>query len=106
MGKLFARFNIHITKPTTAEDISKLQAALYDAALWAAADDPEVFFLEDKNVLGVSVEVEEDRLSMLEAGSILGQCQLTYERSDLAIGPTWLSLHDSDGEVIETSYEP
>ncbi len=103
---LIARFNIRVERSIPADRMAALQNALYDAAVWACDDDPEVFFVEKTNVLGVSVSVEDDRLSLLEAGAVLGQCQLAYEKFGKSIGPTWLSIHAADESLIDTTYVP
>jgi hypothetical protein len=103
---LFTRFNIHIQNKLSAKDLAKLQDDLFNAATWATADDPEVFFEEKSNVMGVSIETINDPLSLVEAGAILGQCQLAYEKSRIDAGPTWLSIHDKDGEVLDSPYAP
>ncbi len=105
-NNLIARFNIHAQSKLSADQLTKLQEALYNAAIWASEDDPEVFFEEKSNVVGVSVIVEDDRLSLIEAGAVLGQCQLAYEKCGENFGPTWLSLHAADESVIDSPYTP
>lgn len=102
----YARFNIELVKPATQEAIAELQDILYNAALWAGADDPEVFFVEKTKVVGVSIEIEDSTLSVLEAGAALGQCEAAYENSELDLGPTWFSIHDDQGQALETPYDP
>ena len=103
----FARFNIHLKDcPDLGATVASIQELLYNAALWAGAEDPEVFFESEKSIVGVSVELEEDTMMILEAGAILGQCQLEFEKADFA-GAThanWFSIVDSDGNVIESPY--
>ena len=100
------RFNIHLKESLDAETLKQIQETLYNAAVWAAEDDPEVFFEEQKNVLGVSIEIDANPLSILEAGATLGRCEEAYEKSGLQLGPTWLSVHDENGEVIASPYDP
>lgn len=103
---LIARFNIQVEHSIPPDKMAALQNVLYDAAVWAGEDDPEVFFVEKTNVLGVGVSVEDDRLSLLEAGAVLGQCQLAYQKFGGSAGPTWLSIHAADESLIDTPYEP
>jgi hypothetical protein len=99
----FARFNIQITatEEKTA-DIAKLQQVLHDAAVEACADEFEIFFSELHGIIGVSVPVDLDLASVLEAGNILGYCQRAWEQSDAISGSTWLSLVKQNGEVIDS----
>lgn len=103
--KIYARFNVRPADSVTADEQAQLQDILFDSAIWADADDPEVFFEEDNNVFGVSVETESDLLSVLEAGAVLGQCQLAYEKSGIAVGTSWLSIHDEHGKVIDAGFD-
>ena len=103
----FARFNIHLKdSPDLEATVTSLQELLYNAALWAGADDPEVFFESEKSIVGVSVELEEDTMMILEAGAILGHCQLAFEKADFAAAThaNWFSIVDSDGNVIQSPY--
>ena len=97
----YARFNIQLNKKDiSAQAISELQELLHGAAIWGGADDVEVFYLEKSNIVGVSIPVEEDAASILEAGSVLGMCQRTWEESNAVKGSTWLSLTTTQGEII------
>jgi hypothetical protein len=97
----FARFNIQLAAHQQDQiEIAKLQELLHGAAIWGCADDVEVFYSEENNVVGVSIPVEEDIASVLEAGSVLGICQRIWEESDAYKGSTWLSLVTPTGEVI------
>lgn len=103
----FARFNIHLkSSPEQEATIASLHKLLYDAALWAGAEDPEVFFESEKSIVGVSVELENNTMLILEAGAILGQCQLAYEQADFSVHAhsNWFSIVDADGNVIESPY--
>jgi hypothetical protein len=103
----FARFNIHLkSSPELEASVSKLQELLYEAALNAHAEDPEVFFESEKSIVGVSVELEHDTMLILEAGAILGQCQMAYEQADFAIDAhaNWFSIVDADGNVIQSPW--
>ena len=103
----FARFNIHLkSSPEQEATVASLHKLLYDAALWAGAEDPEVFFEREKSIVGVSVELAKDTMMILEAGAILGQCQLAYEQADFAIDAhaNWFSIVDVDGNVIQSPY--
>jgi len=104
---LFARFNLHLKDNSKIEaDITDLQELLYNSAVWAGAEDPEVFYESDKNVVGVSVPFENDIMLILEAGAILGQCQVAYEKSKYmeSIKANWLSIVDASGKVLESPY--
>lgn len=103
---IIARFNIQIEKSIAPDRMTELQTALYNAALWAASDDPEVFFIEKTQILGVSISVDDDRLSLIEAGATLGQCLTIYENFGESIGPTWFSIHSADGSIIDSPFEP
>lgn len=103
---LIVRFNIHVQTPLSPERLAELQTILYEAALWACDDDPEVFYTEKDCVIGVSISTDDDRLSILEAGSVLGQCQLAYEKFGESVGPTWLSVHAADESLIDSAYIP
>lgn len=97
----YARLNIELkNSDVNPKAIEELQELLYDAAIWGGADDAEVFYIESKNIVGVSVPVEDDPGTLLEAGSVLGMCQRTWEESSVAKGANWLSLATSKGEII------
>ncbi len=103
----FARFNIHLKdSPDLGATVASIQELLYNAALWAGADDPEVFFESEKSIVGVSVELEDGTMMILETGAVLGQCQLAFEKADFteATLANWFSIVDSDGNVIESPY--
>ena len=103
----FARFNIHLKdSPDLGATVASIQELLYNAALWAGAEDPEVFFESEKSIVGVSVELEEDTMMILEAGAILGHCHLEFEKADFAAAThaNWFSIVDSDGNEIESTY--
>jgi len=62
----FARFNIHLKdSPDLGATVASIQELLYNAALWAGADDPEVFFESEKSIVGVSVELEDGTMMIL-----------------------------------------
>lgn len=97
----YARFNIKLAaKDTTAQAIAELQELLYGSAIWGGAEDVEVFLSESNSVIGVSIPLEEDLASILEAGSVLGICQRTWEESSVAKGSSWLSIVTANGEVL------
>jgi hypothetical protein len=99
----YARFNIEITATEDkAQAITKLQQVLHDAATEACADEFEIFYSELHDVIGVSVPVDPDLASVLEAGNVLGYCQRAWEESDAIKGSTWLSLVDGNGEVMDS----
>lgn len=100
------RFNIHIKEKVDAESIQQLHKALYHAALWATANDPEVFFEEQTSVMGVNVEADSSPLTLIEAGAALGRCEEAYEKSGFQFGPTWFSVHDEHGVLIDAPYAP
>ena len=103
----FARFNIHLKdSPDLEATVTSLQELLYNAALWAGAEDPEVFFESEKSIVGVSVELEDGTMIVLETGAVLGQCQLAFENADFAEAThaNWFSIVDSDGNEIESPY--
>jgi len=80
--------------------IAELQALLHDAAIWADADDAEVFYIESKNIIGVSILVDKDPSSILEAGCVLGMCQRSLEESRMVSVSTWLSIEASNNKII------
>lgn len=103
----FARFNIQFDSSANEASITEIQDMLFNAALWATAEDPEVFYEENNNIVGISVAIGDSSMSILEAGAILGQCEGAYESSEFDKGKvTWFSIHDDKGGVIETTYDP
>lgn len=97
----YARLNIELkNSDVNPKAIEELQELLYDAAIWGGADDAEVFYIESKNLVGVSIPVDEHPASVLEAGSVLGMCQRTWEESDSLKGTNWLSLATLKGEIM------
>ena len=97
----YARLNIQLAAhQQDAHEIAKLQELLHGAAIWGCADDVEVFYSEENNVVGVSIPVEEDIAAVLEAGSVLGICQRIWEESDAYKGSSWLSMVTPTGEVM------
>ena len=103
----FARFNIHLKDShDLGATVASIQELLYNAALWAGADDPEVFFESEKCIVGVSVELEDGTMMILETGAVLGQCQLAFEKADFAEATlaNWFSIVNSDGNEIESAF--
>lgn len=97
----YARLNIQLDpESVTPHEIADLQELLHDSALWAEAEDVEVFYSEKNNIVGISIPVEEDPASILEAGAVLGMCQRAWEDSETVKGSTWLSLITPKGEII------
>ena len=103
---MYARFNIHIKHPITDEEVKELQSDLYNAALWGNAEDPEVFFEENPKIIGVSIHVDNDPMLLLECGSSFGFCHVAYEKFKKVYGPTWISIHDENGNVLESPCDP
>ena len=105
--RLSARFNIHVKNKIDPEDLKKLETILFDAAVWANAGyDAEIFYEENTNVMGVNIEIENDLLLLVETGAVLGRCQEAAEKSGIHPGPTWFSIHDGNGDVLDTPYSP
>jgi hypothetical protein len=97
----YARFNIKLDEGTSADEILQLQEQLHDAAVWADAEDHEVFYSEENQIIGVGIPVEEDISSVLEAGAVLGFVKRMWEESEKeSSASTWLSLVGLDGQVI------
>ena len=103
----FARFNIHLKdSPELGAAAESIQELLYSAALWAGAEDPEVFFESEASIVGLSVELENGTMMILETGAVLGQCQLALEKADFAEAThvKWFSIIESDGNIIQSPY--
>ncbi len=99
----YARFNIQLQDNKDVEtNAAEWQNVLHDAAIEGYADDFEVFYLAEKDIVGVSIPYEDgDRMVLLEAGSVLGFCLACYEKSDLpSMNQSWLSLHDEKDQTI------
>lgn len=106
MSLVFACLNLQLNKSKiNQENISNLQNVLHDAALWGLADDAEVFYYENDAILGVSVESENNPLSLVEAGITLGFCQKAIEENaeEGLVEFTWQSIKEADGTIIDSS---
>lgn len=108
---LFARLNIQLAVKKDFEDMAaEVEKLLYDAALEAYADedDIETFFDAKNRVVGVSVRFEDDAMLTLEAGSVLGRCQMAFEQMDDVpeTESIWFSIHEPDESTLETPYDP
>ncbi len=108
---MFARLNIQLAaKKKLEEAAAQIEELLYDAALEAFAeeDDIETFFDAKKRVVGISLPLEDDAMLTLEAGSVLGRCQMAFEQMDDApeTESMWFSIHEPDETTLETPNEP
>jgi hypothetical protein len=106
MSTQYARLNLKLKADcATEENIEKWQQILNDAALNGLADDVEVFYVESKQMMGVSIPFE-DQMTLLEAGVALGFCQRSYQDAEVNIFEySSLALYEADGTVIESTYE-
>jgi hypothetical protein len=102
----FARLNLKLKADcATKENIEKWQQILTDAALNGCADDAEVFYVESKQMMGVSIAYD-DEMTLLEAGVALGFCQRSYQEAEGNIFEySSLALYSANGTVIESTYE-
>ncbi len=100
----FARFNIELDKnENLGKNAALWQVQLDNFAIEGLAEDYEVFFSEKNAIVGVSIPFDENPMSLLEAGSVLGYCLARYEQSDLdSKRSSWLSIHDGAGNVINS----
>ena len=103
MTQIYARQNFRLPTNVTSDILSQWQELLNGAALDGGAfEDIDVFFSEKENIIGVSVPIETDPMLLLEAGSILGYVTAEVDRSGLLSPERWMSVHDENGDVIES----
>lgn len=103
MSQVFARMNFRLPSDVSIEQITEWQSLLHDAGLeCGASNDVDVFFSENENVIGISVPLENDPMLLLEAGSVLGYATAEADRSKLRSSQRWISIHDENGNVIES----
>jgi hypothetical protein len=102
MSQIYARKNFRLEGEVTVDLISQWQKLLHDTALWGGADDLDVFYIEDKKIVGVSIPINTDPMLLLEAGEVLGFVTAEVERSSLRSPQCWISVHDELGNVIES----
>lgn len=104
MTQIYARKNFRLPSNVTSDIISQWQELLHDAAIDGGAfEDIDVFYVEKERVIGVSVPIENDPMLVLEAGAILGYVTAEVNRSDLDSPERWMSVHDENGDVIEST---
>jgi hypothetical protein len=106
MSTQYARLNLKLKADcATEENTEKWQQILNDAALNGLADDVEVFYVESKQMMGVSIAYD-DEMTLVEAGVALGYCQHAYEDAEVNIFEySSLALYEADGTVIESTFE-
>jgi hypothetical protein len=104
MTTYYARANFKLPVDVSGEQIVAWQDLLHDSAIWAGAEDLDVFFIEKQLIIGISIPVEDDPMLLLEAGSILGQVQRSVEASDLKSPQQWLSIVDEQGNIIDSPF--
>ena len=108
---MFARLNIQLAAKKNLEDLAaQIEQLLYEVALEAfeEEDDIETFFDARRRIVGASLPLEDDTMLTLEAGSILGRCQMAFEQMDDApeTESMWFSIHEPDESTLETPYVP
>ena len=104
MTQIYARKNFRLPERVTSDIISQWQELLHDAAIEGGGfDDIDVFYSEKERVIGVSVPIENDPMLLLEAGAILGYVTAEIDRSGLHSPERWMSIHDENGDVIEST---
>lgn len=79
---------------------SHFEASLHDFAIWSNAEDFEIFFSKNDNIVGVSIPVGEDIAEVLEAGSALGFCNGVFEVSGLSSGNFGIHSYRSHVKII------
>ena len=103
MSQVFARMNFRLPTDVSIEQVAEWQSILHDAGIEGGAwDDIDVFYSEKENVIGISVPLENDPMLLLEAGSILGYVTAEVDRSKLQSPQRWISIHNENGNVIES----
>ncbi|CAM8647265.1 hypothetical protein MCEMSE6_02134 [Oxalobacteraceae bacterium] len=106
---MFARLNIQLAPKKDIEKIAaEIEDILYDAAIEAFADDAESFYDEKLRVVGVSIPFQGNIMLILEAGSVLGRCQMAFEQMNNAprSETIWFSVHEPDETTIDTRHSP
>ena len=106
---MFARLNIQLASKKDIEKIAaEIEDILYDAAIEAFADDAESFYDEKLRVVGVSIPFQGNIMLILEAGSVLGRCQMAFEQMNNAprSETIWFSVHEPDETTIDTRHSP
>jgi len=102
MTKYYATINFVLPQNVSDSEIKGWQELLHDSAIWAGAEDLEVFFIESEKIIGISIPIEQDPMLVLEAGSILGQVQRSVEISEFKFSETWMSIIDEQGNIVES----
>ena len=112
MTTKYAQLNLKLKNLSNIEThAEKWQAVLHNAALEAYANEFEVFYNEKKRILGVSIPFDdEDQMTLLEAGAILGYCNGQYEAISSAedenssfhiVEMAWFSINDVNDNVLD-----
>ncbi len=107
MSKIYgyARLNIQLAAVPDIEEIaSEVEELLHDAAIDGYADEFETFYDAKKRIVGVSIPMEDDAMLTLEAGSVLGRCQMAFEEMEDApeSESIWFSIHELDDTTLES----
>jgi len=107
MGIKFATWNIEL-RPQHAnkEVIEKLKEFLAEAVWESDGEDLAFITNKDGNVVRLGIPFDGDNgLALLEAGTIIGNCEAEYRKAKLDYGfGFWRSINAEDGGVIESPY--
>ena len=112
MATMYAQLNLKLKDlPDIEVHVEKWQKELNNAALEGYADEFEVFYNVKLHILGVSIPFDdEDPMTLLEAGAVLGYCNGQYEAISAAeddgsgfhpVEASWFSINDVNDNVLD-----
>lgn len=89
-----------------AEDLAFWKNTLQGVAIWGGAEEADCHYSEEGRVFSVRVKCEDSEMLLIEAGMALGAVASEiskHEERNHIFGAQWLSLHDEDGSLIEST---
>ncbi len=98
-----AQLHVQLKRHSTEADLLRWQTFLREAALQGYAKHFRVGFNRSELAIVLSVPYEDDGISLLEAGVVLGYCLARIESSGSdEIEHNWLALKDAQGQGLAT----
>lgn len=101
----YATLNVKV-ESATPDEIQQWTEILESAAMWGNAESVRCSYSDLDSIFSVAVDCDEDSLGILSAGMTLGYVNRAMEEKQSVkqiFAETWLSLHDSDGNLIEST---
>ena len=100
MSQHFAQINFEIKDAHLYEEWESLIAdAMFEDG---NIEEFKISFDEKENIISVSFPISDQRFNLLEVGTAIGYINASVDSSEMEFIERWMSINDSDGNVIES----